>query len=84
MTVSDKVPATVGSSDSSRPILSDSLAPETDFANPNNFTKVFYEEPCAALDTLNLARSLFDLREFRKCAYLLEQLIYVQQGSGGG
>jgi len=37
-----------------------------------SFNKVFYEEPCAALDVLNLARTLFDLREYRKCAHVLQ------------
>ena len=38
------------------------------------FSKVYYEEPSAVQDTLNLARSLFDLKEYRKCANLLAPL----------
>lgn len=42
--------------------------------NPNaEFNKVYFEMPNEATDTLNLARTLFDLREYRKCAYLLKQ-----------
>ena len=37
-----------------------------------SFNKVFYEEPCGALDVLNLARTLFDLREYRKCSHVLQ------------
>jgi anaphase-promoting complex subunit 8 len=32
------------------------------------------ERPCEVTDALNLARSLFDLREYRKCAHLLRKI----------
>jgi Anaphase promoting complex subunit 8 / Cdc23 len=32
----------------------------------------YFERPNAATDALNLARSLFDLREYRKCAHILK------------
>lgn len=35
---------------------------------------VFFERPCEATDTLNLARALFDLREYRKCSNLLKPI----------
>ena len=35
------------------------------------FNKVFFEKPSEMVDTLNLARSLFDLKEYRKCAHIL-------------
>ena len=46
---------------------------ENDLKNAKHgtFNKVFYEEPCPAFDALNLARTLFDLREYRKCAHVL-------------
>ena len=47
---------------------------ESDFSANSSFSKVFYEEPCHMQDTLNLARSLFDLREYRKCAHVLQPL----------
>ena len=34
------------------------------------FNKVFFEKPSEVVDTLNLARSLFDLKEYRKCAHI--------------
>ena len=37
-----------------------------------SFNKVFFERPSEALDILNLARTLFDLKEYRKCAFTLE------------
>ena len=43
-------------------------------AKHGSFNKVFFEEPCGALDVLNLARTLFDLREYRKCAHMLQPL----------
>ena len=36
------------------------------------FTLHYFERPNASTDTLNLARSLFDLREYRKCAHMLK------------
>jgi len=36
------------------------------------FNKVYFEKPNEATDVLNLARSLFDLREYRKCSNLLK------------
>ena len=55
--------------------LSDTLD-EVDFAQDQHhaFTKVYYEEPSNQQDVLNLARSLFDLKEYRKCAHLLAPL----------
>ena len=32
----------------------------------------YFERPNASTDALNLARSLFDLREYRKCAHILK------------
>ena len=66
-------------------IFSDSLD-ESDFTDgtTNNnlsneaastkFNKVFFERPSETLDKLNLARTLFDLKEYRKCAYNLESI----------
>lgn len=55
-----------------RMTLSDTLA-EADLLSDsaNTFSKVYYEEPSGEQDILNLARSLFDLKEYRKCAHLL-------------
>ena len=51
--------------------MSDTLS-ENDFQDSTStFSKVYYEEPSAEQDTLNLARSLFDLKEYRKCAHML-------------
>lgn len=36
------------------------------------FAYHYFERPNAATDALNLARSLFDLREYRKCAFVLK------------
>mmetsp|Transcript_5636 Transcript_5636/g.4029 ORF Transcript_5636/g.4029 Transcript_5636/m.4029 type:complete len:130 (+) Transcript_5636:292-681(+) len=47
--------------------FSSTVDPE-DLQPDNSFQKVFYEEPCEEIDALNLARTLFDLREYRKCA----------------
>jgi hypothetical protein len=33
-----------------------------------SFNLVFYEKHSPLLDKLNLARTLFDLREYKKCA----------------
>jgi hypothetical protein len=38
------------------------------------FDKVFYEKPSEVLDTLNLGRTLFELREYQKCAHLLHPI----------
>ena len=65
-------------------IFSDSLE-ESDFTgsitnNSSNeaastkFNKVFFERPSETLDKLNLARTLFDLKEYRKCASNLESI----------
>ena len=65
--------------------MSDTIV-EADLQNNTTFTKVFYEEPSHTQDTLNLARSLFDLREYRKCAHLLTPLTSssnLQQQDGG-
>lgn len=62
-------------------VPSDCLS-EADFASPEShgsaqqpFSKVYYEEPCSGQDVLNLARSLFDLKEYRKCAHILQPMI---------
>jgi hypothetical protein len=39
----------------------------------NDFRKVFYERPCRSNDKVELARTLFDLKEFRKCAHILQE-----------
>lgn len=60
--------------------MADSLS-ESDFAQDvassaaTTFNKVYYEEPCGEQDTLNLARALFDLKEYRKCAHLLAPIV---------
>jgi hypothetical protein len=36
------------------------------------FSYHYFERPNAATDALNLARTLFDLREYRKCAHVLK------------
>ena len=46
---------------------------EQDLTSPN-FDKVFFERPSQLNDTLNLARTLFELREYRKCAYMLDKI----------
>jgi hypothetical protein len=43
-------------------------------ATASSFNKVFFERPSETLDVLNLARSLFDLKEYRKCAFTLEPI----------
>lgn len=45
---------------------------DEDWKKQGAFTKVYFEKPSELTDTLNLARTLFDLREFRKCANLLK------------
>lgn len=40
-----------------------------------SFNKVFFERPSESLDILNLARTLFDLKEYRKCAFNLQKLL---------
>ena len=55
----------------------DSLS-EADFLQDSTnslFNKVYYEEPGNEQDILNLARSLFDLKEYRKCAHLLSPIL---------
>jgi Anaphase promoting complex subunit 8 / Cdc23 len=37
-----------------------------------SFNYHYFERPNAATDALNLARTLFDLREYRKCASILK------------
>ena len=43
-------------------------------AAASSFNKVFFERPSETLDVLNLARSLFDLKEYRKCDFTLEPI----------
>jgi len=38
------------------------------------FTKVYFEKTSEATDIMDLARNLYDLREYRKCAHLLKKL----------
>ena len=63
----------------------DSLS-ESDFAaqdsSTSQFSKVYYEEPGSEQDILNLARALFDLKEYRKCAHMLTPI--VANGLRGG
>ena len=63
----------------------DSLS-ESDFATQDSstsqFSKVYYEEPGSEQDILNLARALFDLKEYRKCAHMLTPI--VASGLRGG
>ena len=60
---------------SPRVTMSDTLS-ENDFQDSTStFSKVYYEEPSVEQDTLNLARSLFDLKEYRKCAHMLTNLL---------
>lgn len=40
----------------------------------STFDKVFFERPSEMLDTLNLGRTLFELREYRKCAHTLDKI----------
>ena len=42
--------------------------------NSANFNKAFFERPSEATDKLNLARTLFDLKEYRKCAHILQSM----------
>ena len=44
-----------------------------DFGQDAVFSKVYREEDSVKRDVLNLARSLYDLKEYRKCAHLLQQ-----------
>ena len=50
---------------------SDSIDASDDSAT---FDKVFFERPSEMLDTLNLGRTLFELREYRKCAHTLDKI----------
>lgn len=47
------------------------VPPSTGPAAAKMSSKVFYEEPCPETDQLKLGRSLFELKEFKKCAYVL-------------
>jgi hypothetical protein len=38
------------------------------------FNKVFFERPSETMDQINLARILFDLKEYRKCAFNLKAI----------
>lgn len=40
--------------------------------NNTPFIYHYFERPNAATDALNLARTLYDLREYRKCAHVLK------------
>lgn len=45
---------------------------DDDFIPKTGFNKIYYEKPNEATDSLNLARTLFDLREYRKCIHILK------------
>ena len=53
-------------------MLTDILDPETP---SHNFNKVYFETPSETSDRLNLARTLFDLKEFRKCEHTLQPVV---------
>lgn len=49
----------------------------TDIADEQNvlqqtFNKIYFERPNECSDVLNLARNLFDLSEYRKCAHMIK------------
>ena len=77
-----KVGATSMNAQSPRLVNADSLS-ESDLAwydsaaasSSSSFNKVYYEEPGSDQDILNLSRSLFDLKEYRKCAHILTPII---------
>ena len=52
--------------------LSDCLE-EADLTS-SSFDKVFFEIPSQTLDILNLGRTLFELREYQKCAHVLDKI----------
>jgi len=60
-------------------VFSDSVE-ESDLPNTaaqsasSSFNKVFFEHPSEVADKLNLSRTLFDLKEYRKCAHNLQSL----------
>ena len=45
---------------------------DDDFNAKSGFNKVYFEKPNETSDVLALARTLFDLREYRKCINLLK------------
>ena len=55
-------------------VFADSLDESDLSSNSTKFAKVFFERPSESMDKLNLARVLFDLREYRKCAHTLQSL----------
>jgi len=57
------------------------LLEDEDFNPSSTFNKIYYEKPNEATDTLNLARSLFDLREYRKCLHFLKPFVNVKHQS---
>ena len=78
MTLSDAKVAPTASMQTLSPRMTpaDSLS-ESDLVqdSASTFSKVYYEEPSSEQDILNLARSLFDLKEYRKCAHILNPII---------
>ena len=52
--------------------LADSLHSNELVDSQHAFNKVFFEQPSSALDSLNLARVLFDNHEFKKCSFILK------------
>jgi len=44
------------------------------YSHSSVFNKVYYERSCEATDVLNLARTLFDMKEYRKCAHILKKI----------
>jgi hypothetical protein len=45
------------------------------------FNKVWFEKPSEVSDSMNLARVLFDLREYRKCAHTLKPFATIKNQS---
>jgi hypothetical protein len=52
----------------------DETEDDIDFTKKGQFNKIYFEKPNEVTDTLNLARALFDLREYRKAAHILKPI----------
>jgi hypothetical protein len=50
------------------------FGPDSSLGKTMYFGKVFYERPSQTVDTLELARTLIDLKEFRKAAFIVEPI----------
>ena len=61
-----------GSADYNRVLLTDAGEEIMGAKKQQQFNYHYFERPNAATDALNLARTLFDLREYRKCANILK------------